>query len=96
MNPPPITSLPFIKVQDLPNEERKFFIKVIRELLKSNNCYSLFHKGGMGLDESEEATIELINKGYLKIFMNKKDDSLHMEIWDGEKYIGGEIENELD
>lgn len=90
MKYPPMSEVPLKKVQALPVKEREIFIKIIRELLKANNMYLRFHKGGLGIDESEEAVIELINKGYVKIVLCQETETFHMELWNGEKYITGD------
>ena len=84
--PPPPEYLPLIRVQDLPKDERIFFIKMIRAILGESDLYKHFSNAGFGIEHSEELVIDLVDKGYVRIVIDKIEDVFYLQTWDGEKY----------
>ena len=78
---------PLIKVEDLPQEERKFFTTLVRELLAKNEIYSRCSKLGYNPEMTEETIIHLIDEGLVRICYDKEKDVFWIETWNGEEYI---------
>ncbi len=67
------------KIADLPDAERKTMRAIIRLYIKSVNGYAAMHKQGIGLEQTEEACEELVNKGVLVIRYDEDEDGYIVE-----------------
>ena len=70
-------SIPLKRVQDLKGDQRKVMIDMIRIL--SRDICNVSH---LGLEASEEALTELINKGYAKIIWYEEDGEFALSHYD--------------
>lgn len=67
------------KINDLTGESRKLILTLIRSFSKNTGSY-------LGLEATEEAMIELIDNGFLKI-CSDENDNFWLEIYDIEANI---------
>ncbi len=60
-------NIPLKRVQELEGDQKTMIINMIRLL-----CREFANETHLGLEKSEEALTELINKGYVKIIWDKE------------------------
>jgi len=69
-----------MKIQDLPDEERRFMRMIIREYCTVNKLYAKAHKLGIGLEATEEAIERLVNAEKLYIVYDEEDKKYYIKL----------------
>ena len=69
--------IPRMRIQDLKGNEKRMMICLIRML-----CKDICNESHLGLEASEEALTELINKGLAKIFYSQENETFWVTYYD--------------
>ncbi len=72
-------NIPLKRIQELDGDQKELMIHMIRTF-----CQDFANELHLGLEASEEALTELINKGYIKIIWNEEKGIFYLTHYDFE------------